>query len=494
MKKHRYFLGIDLGTSSVKLVLIDETKQVLHVETVGYNVDQPETGWREIDPNVWYECLASGLDLMFSKYSPEDLEGIGVSGQMHTVVLLDKEGNSVRPALMWNDVRTSEMLPALRARIAQLDGHEYIEKCISTGSPAVNLLWLKENEPENFARIHKFVIAPDYIVYRLTGQIGTDYCEASTSCLLDIENKCWSEPLREMLGFDASIYPQIRGSACSAGAILPQVAERFGLRSDVKVIVGTGDNPATAISTGCIGDATPCVSLGTSGVLIINSPEPLAGAKGKKILISLDGTSFMYLIQGTVQSNGTTYEWWNCDIMGIEDLRDIDTMLKDYTLPDPHLLFFPHMMGEKTLFADPELHGALMGMTIDTTRKDLIYAVMEGICYGFRELAENMQLDLSLGEHIRLTGGGSRSDIWAQILANVMNVPIEQTEGSNGAGYGIALLAAYHCGLFSSLAEISKACVKIKRIFLPQPDAVAICNQKYEAYCRIYPAVKMVYP
>lgn len=494
MKKHRYFLGIDLGTSSVKLVLIDESKQVRHVETVGYSVEQPECGWREIDPNVWFECLTSGLERLFEKYAPEDLEGIGVSGQMHTVVLLDQEGRSIRPAIMWDDTRTREMLPELRTRITSLDGCEYIEKCISTGSPAANLLWLKENEPENFAQLHKFLIAPDYIVYRLTGHIGTDYCEASTSCLLDLEKRCWSEPMRQMLGFDASVYPEIRGSACSAGVVLPEIAKRFGLCEDVKVIVGTGDNPATAISTGCIGDGIPCVSLGTSGVLIINTAHPTNTAKGKRILISLDGESFLYLIQGTLQSNGTAYEWWNRSILEIEDLKNVDQLLAQHSLPDPHLLFFPHMMGEKTLFADPELHGAMLGMTVHTSREDLIYSVMEGICYAFRELAENMQLDLSRCQRIRLTGGGSRCDTWAQVMANVLNVPIEQTEDSSSAGYGIALLAAYHCGLFSSIAEISEACIKVKRVFTPLPAAVAICNEKYQSYCRIYPAVKMVYP
>ena len=490
--KH-YFLGIDLGTSSLKLILIDEKKQVLWDETVGYSVSQPRSGWREIDPDIWYECLVRGLESVFTHFSPQKLHGIGVTGQMHTLVMLDGDGKSVRPAIMWDDTRTRDMLGELRTQIASLENCDYIAKTISTGSPASNMFWLREHEPEHYNSIKKFLIAPDYLVYRLTGRYSTDYCEASSSCLYDIEGRSWSEPMRSLLKLDPSVYPEVRGSACYAGTLINEIVSRFSFRSDVQVIVGTGDNPATAIAVGCIGRGYPFISLGTSGVLMMQALQLKSDNKGKKVLVSLDDENFFYLVQGTIQSNGSVYEWWNHDIMGTEDFSQIDTLLRGYVAPDNDLLFFPHLAGEKTIFSDPDIRGALLGLCLSTTKNDMIYAVMEGICYGFRELAEEMGLDLANCERIRLVGGASRGAVWAQIMANVLNVTIEQMSNTSGAGYGIALLAAYKCGFISSDEEMVDGSNAVERVFLPQSETVLICERKYHQYRKIYYALKSVY-
>lgn len=493
MKEQHYFLGIDLGTSSLKLVLIDSEKRIVCCETIAYGVSQPAFGWREIDPRIWTDSLFNGMERVFSRFPARQLDGIGTSGQMHTLVVLDGNGEPLRPAIMWDDMRTAALLPSLKETIAQYSGTEYIERLISTGSPAANLYWIRKYEPETFARIRKFLIATDYIVHVLTGEYVTDYCGASTSCLYDIQNKCWSESMRSILALPKEIYPDVRASALLAGNLLPHIARRFGMREDVKVIVGTGDNPATAISTGCLGQGVPFISLGTSGVLMSQASQLHEETKGKKILTSLDNRHFQYLVQGALQSNGTAYEWWNRQVLQIDDLSQIDNMVGEDRLPDPQLLFFPHLMGEKTLFSDPNLRGAMLGLSVSTTRYDLIYTVMEGIAYGFRELADRMQLDLTTTSRIRLVGGGSRSSTWMQVMADVLNITVEQTEGENGAGLGIALLAAYHCGFISSVEEMAEGCICVKHAFLPRPEATTICTQKYSYYQRIHHALKMVY-
>lgn len=265
------------------------------------------------------------------------------------------------------------------------------------------------------------------------------------------------------------------------------------MREDVKVIVGTGDNPATTISTGCLGQGVPFISLGTSGVLMLQAPHPHREAKEKKILNSLDNRHFQYLVQGALQSNGTAYEWWNRRILQIDDLSQIDDMVGKDRLSDSQLLFFPHLMGEKTLFADPNLRGAMLGLSASTTRCDLICAVMEGIAYGFRELADHMHLDLTATSRIRLMGGGSRSAIWMQVTADVLNITAEQTEGEKGAGLGIALLTAYRCSLIPSAEERAEGRLCVKHAFAPRPEAAAIYAAKYPCYRRIHEASKMVY-
>lgn len=493
MLHQHYFLGIDLGTSALKLVLIDADRKLVAHRTVEYEIDEPAFGWREIDPDVWYGCLAEGLDDLFSSCDPGLVDAVGVTGQMHSLVMLDERGASLRPALMWDDTRTKALVGELRAAIAHRPGADYLARTISTGSPAANLYWLRLEEPERFARMRKFLIAPDYLVYRLTGQMGTDYCEASTSCLYDIERRAWSSDMRELLGLDASVYPEIRGSAMPAGRLLPDVARRFSLRPDIPVLTGTGDNPAAAIATGCLGQGHPVISLGTSGVLMMRADHWATQAKGKAILFSPDGRRFFHLVQGALQSNGTAFEWWMRGILGIEDLNQADKLLTASPPRRSKLLFFPHLMGEKTLFADPDIRGAFLGLSTCTTREDMIYAVLQGLSFGYRQLAEAMGLDLHACEGIRIVGGGARSASWAQALADALNVPVEQMDGLVSPAFGIALLAAYGAGAVPSLEAIANGTIKVRQRFSPNPESVRHCAELYPAYLRIFQAMQAVY-
>lgn len=485
-----FFIGIDLGTSSVKLVLTDQTGNIVRETSEDYRLIQPAQGWKEICPETWWNAAKTALERLLEGVDAGRVEGIGITGQMHTVVMLDENGESVRPALMWNDIRTKELVPEMKARIEKTDV-SYINSFISTGSPAVNLRWFKENEPELFARLAHFLIGPDYLVFRLTGVYGTDYCEASTSSLYDLLKREWSPTMREIAGLPESVYPEVRGSAEIAGRILPAIAAQFHLNPETKVITGTGDNPAAAIPTGCLGRGYPVFSMGTSGVLMFPRETPDFNAKGKNILFSFDGKICYTMVQGVIQSCGSGYNWWNRDIIrqdfGLAD-RDIDIEKAGET----ELLFYPHLVGDKNIYADPDLRGAFLGLSTDTTRADMTQAVMEGIAFALKQLIEEMRLNKEDIVRLKVIGGGAKSRVWLQILADVLNFPIEQMEGNVGAGYGMALLAAYSCGAISSLDDIANRSVSVKECFRPRTYNAELYKKKYRQYLRIHDAVKSI--
>ncbi len=483
------FIGIDIGTSSAKLVLIDEAGFVINQAGADYQVDQPQTEWSEINPDIWFCTVMDCMKRLLAGAERDKVAGIGVTGQMHTVAFIDEHGESVRPALMWTDKRTKEYIPHLKEQINRHAEISYIANIISTGSPAANLYWLRENEPEHFRRLHKFLIGPDFIVFRLTGVYGTEYCEASTSSLFDLQNKRWSESMRQIIGLPESVYPKVKGSAEIAGKLRHQVALELGLREDVNVIAGTGDNPAAAITTGCLVHGYPVISLGTSGVLMLSREQLNFDAKGKNILFSLDGNTFFCLVQGTVQSTGSSLMWWMRDMLQEDDMSEVDTHIDIETAGRSPVIFYPHIQGDKTLYADPNLSGAFIGLRAETTRWDMAFAVMEGICFGFRELADNMRFSWDRHDSIRVAGGGSKSDVWMQTMADVLNIPIDQLDGTISASYGMALLAAYSCGSVKDIGEASDKVMSVRRRFIPRPQFRDSYDRKFTQYLRIHDAL-----
>ena len=252
------YIGIDVGTSGMKLLLINERKEILAQSHLEYELSHPRENWSEIDPNIWYESAVEGLRRLLKDQDPSQVRVIGVTGQMHTLVLLGEDGQSIRPAMMWNDKRTADCIPVLREALAGEPDGAYLSGIVSTGSPAANLYWVSRHEPDVFAQCRHFLIGPDYLVYRLTGVISTEYVEASTSSLYCISNRTWSEKIRKLIGLPVSAYPPVRGSAETVGNLKPELAKALGLGEDVRIIAGVGDNAATAVSTGCIG----CIVVG----------------------------------------------------------------------------------------------------------------------------------------------------------------------------------------------------------------------------------------
>lgn len=499
-----YYIGIDMGTSSVKLVLTDEAGSVISEAAKEYSLRQPAPGWKEIEAETWWEAAAGAMSELLDGQDRHAVRAIGITGQMHSLVLLDEEGVPVRPVLMWNDTRTKDMIPALKEQILR-SSVPYIAGIISTGSPAANLHWVRVTEPENFSRVRTFLIGPDYLVYRFTGVYGTDYCEASTSSLYDLYSKDWSDEMLQIIGAGRQICPPVRGSAQVVGCVRKDVAERFGLSSDVKVIAGTGDNPAASLPTGCLIGGYPVLSLGTSGVLMYPRKEPDFQAKGKNILFSFDGRQIFTLTQGAVQSCGSGYSWLVRDILQIAKFGEADRGISLSDLGHNSLLFYPHLVGDKTIYQDPAIRGAFLGLGTETTRKDMIQAYMEGIAFAVRQLAEEMgimksplEAEVSNSEELclRTIGGGSKSDVWMQIMADVLGIPILRMEGNPGAGYGMAMLAGYAIGEIP-VERISPASSDVGNkpagtVFRPDTARSALYNASYSRYLRIHDALKEI--
>jgi len=485
-----YYVGIDIGTSSAKLTLIDDTGKLIKESSREYKIMEPQPGWKEIDPEIWMYAVDSAMEELFEDQIPEQVKAIGVTGQMHTVVFIGEDGKSIRPALMWNDTRTSERLPHIRRQIQQNSKTSHIANIISTGSPAMNLLWLKEQEPKNFHKIKKFLIGPDYIVYRLTGNCQTDYCEASTSSLFDLQEKEWSVEIREMLDFPETIYPEVKGTNEIAGELLPIWKEKYHFSDGVQVLVGTGDNPAAAISTGCFTKKYPVLSLGTSGVLMYPKENLDFSAKGKNILFSFDRKEIMILVQGVVQSCGSSFAWWMNRILETSDFYK-ETAFDTSHLGEGKLIFYPHLVGDKTIYADADLRGSFIGIGTDTTRREMTIAVMEGISYAVRQLTEVMKIPSENLENLKVIGGGSKNDIWMQILADVLCVNVCRTESGAGAGYGVALAAAGTVG-DTSVNEVIDKTVKVQKTFAPRPYNSERYQKKYEIYLKIHDAMKQI--
>lgn len=486
------YIGIDLGTSSVKLVLTTEKGTILREASREYTILQPHEGFKEISANTWWEAVDESLTELLTDADSMQIKGIGVTGQMHSLVLLDERGEEIRPVLLWNDTRTRDMIASLKEQIASTDV-SYISSIISTGSPAANLLWVREQEPENFRKIRKFLIGPDFLVYKLTGNYQTDFCEASTSSLYDLLQKKWSKSMLEIVGITEDICPVVSGSAEIAGSIRPELAKRYGLHPDTKVIVGTGDNPAASIPTGCLGKGYPVLSLGTSAVLMFPRTAPDFIARGKNILFSFDGENCYTLTQGVIQSCGLGYNWLIRDVFERQEFNGADQDIDIERLGENKLLFYPHLTGDKTIYQNPSLRGAFLGLGTDTSRSDMVQAYMEGIAFALKQLIGVMALAPEAIKDLKIIGGGSKSRIWMQIIADILDTSIIQIEGNAGAGFGMALLAAYACGEIESVEEIAEQAVSAGEIFYPRRKNAALYREQYKRYLRIHDCMKQIF-
>lgn len=491
MNNKNLYLGIDVGTSSLKLILIDEDCRILKQDSEKYTLDAPGCGWLEIEPEIWVDAFASAAERLLQGIDRSRIRRIGVTGQMHTLVLLGKNGRAIRPAMMWNDLRTKEIIPFIKEDIKAFDDGEYLSRIISTGSPLANLIWVKENEPEIFDEIRGFQIGWDYLVYRLTGRKCTDYCNASTSALYSLSGRCWSKQICEYVGLDERYYPEVCGSAELAGRLTGEFQQRLSLSGETEILVGTGDNPATVISTGSYWSRHPIFSLGTSGVLTRIFTGEQSGYAGKKILFAFHRDECSMLEQGAVQSCGNTYDWWNRQFgnqdmsMRLEGEIDISDRAGD------NILFYPHLMGDKTLYSDPELRGMFAGIDIKTDRKSMHYAVLEGICFSIRELVERMEA-IKGQEVLQVVGGGSENGLWMQILSNILGTKVEKLNGNTGAVYGIAFLTA-RVNRIEELQGIVDNRTEVKMSYRPDKNLMMRYHKKYESYLRMRKAMHYIY-
>ncbi len=483
------YVGIDLGTSAVKLLLMDETGHIHKIVSKEYPLYFPNPGWSEQKPEDWYEQSMAGLKELLSECDKSKVAGISFGGQMHGLVILDSDDNVIRPALLWNDGRTYEECDYLNNVIGKDKLSEYTANISFTGFTAPKILWVKNKEPENFARIAKIMLPKDYLAYKLSGVHCTDVSDASGMLLFDVKNRCWSKEMMEICDVKEEQLARVFESYEVVGTLKPDVADELGLSTDVKIIAGAGDNAAAAVGTGTVGDGRCNISLGTSGTIFISSDR--FGVDENNALHSFAHADGHYHLMGCMLSAASCNKWWMEEIMQTKDFAGEQKAIEK--LGENHVYFLPYLMGERSPHNNPNARGTFIGMTMDTTRADMYQAVLEGVGFALRD---SFEVAKSLGikiERTKICGGGAKSPLWKKIIANILGIKVDIIESEEGPGYGGAMLAAVGCGEFASVEEAADKLVKVIDTVEPDAELTAKYDERYNQFRQIYPTVKPVF-
>lgn len=486
------FIGIDLGTSAVKLLLMDEEGKIHRIVSKEYPLEFPNPGWSEQHPKYWVDAVMSGIKELLEGVDKSLVKGIGAGGQMHGLVILDKDDNVIRPAILWNDGRTFEEVDYLNNEIGMNKLSEYTANIAFAGFTAPKLLWVKKNEPENFNKIAKIMLPKDYINYILTGVHCTDVSDASGMLLFDVKNKKWSKEMLDICGIKESQMATIFESYEKVGTLLPSIAKQLGLSSDVVVAAGAGDNAAAAVGTGTVGDGACNLSLGTSGTIFISSKN--FGVDTNNGLHSFAHADGNYHLMGCMLSAASCNKWLMDAIYKTKDYEGEQADIKQDKLGNNHVFFLPYLMGERSPINDTNARGTFIGMTMDTSREDMTQAVLEGVAFAFRD---NLEIAKKLGVNIKsskICGGGAKSKLWRLMLANILNIKLEILESEQGPGMGGAMLAMVACGVYTSVEQVCQKLVKVVDIIEPDNELALKYEKRYEQFSSIYPALKSVFP
>ena len=487
-----FYIGVDLGTSVVKLLLMEGNGKIANIVSKEYPLYFPQPGWSEQKPEDWWEAVKEGLKELTEGFDKSKVAGISFGGQMHGLVILDKDDNVIRPAILWNDGRTQEETDYLNNEIGKSKLSEHTANIAFTGFTAPKILWVKNKEPENFARIAKIMLPKDYIAYKLSGSFCTDVSDASGMLVFDVKNKCWSKEMLDICGVKEEQMAKIYESYEVVGTLKADVAAELGLPESVKVVAGAGDNAAAAVGTGTVGDAMCNISLGTSGTIFISSKE--FGVDKNNALHAFAHADGHYHLMGCMLSAASCNKWWMEEIMQTKEFGAEQTAITDEMLGNNHVYFLPYLMGERSPHNDANARGTFIGMTMDTSRADMYQAVLEGVAFAIRdsfEIAKSLGIDI---KRSKICGGGAKSPLWKKIIANVLNIDIDVIESEEGPGYGGAMLAAVACGEYASVEEAASKLVKVVNTIKPNPEIAARYEERYRKFAQVYPTVKELFP
>lgn len=486
------YIGIDLGTSAVKLLLMDEKGKIIHIVSKEYPLQFPHPGWSEQNPGDWMEAVTEGILELTADCDKSQVAGIGAGGQMHGLVVLDKEDKVLRPAILWNDGRTEEETDYLNNVI----GKETLAQCTGNiafaGFTAPKILWMKKHEPQLFEKIDKIMLPKDYINYILTGVHCTDYSDASGMLLLDVKNKCWSSKMLEICEIKESQMPQLFESYEVVGTLRQEMADKLGLSVNVRIAAGAGDNAAAAVGTAAVGGGSCNISLGTSGTIFI--PSDVFRMDADYALHAFAHADGQFHLMGCMLSAASCNKWWMDDIVKTDQYAKEQETISSDRLGKNHVYFLPYLMGERAPHNDTNARGCFIGLTMDSTREDMTQAVLEGVAFGMRDSLEaakklGIQIETSM-----ICGGGAKSPLWKKIFANVLNITLMDPETEQGPGYGGAILAAAACGEYASVSEAAKQLVKVKEQTQPDEKTAELYEERYQTFRGLYPSLKDQFP
>jgi len=497
-------IGIDVGTSGTKALAIDSQGKILAEASAIYPCHHPKPLWSEQDPENWWQATVQVVCEIVkkAKLKPADVAAIGLSGQMHGSVFLDKHNKVIRPALLWNDQRTKAECVEIEKRAG---GRKRLIKMVAnpalTGFTAPKILWLRNNEPRNFAKTVKVLLPKDEIRRRLTGEFATEVSDASGTLLLDVVKRKWSKPLLNKLDLDADLLPKCYESEEVTGTLTQEVAAKLGLSTDCVVVGGAGDCAAGAVGNGIVKKGLLNTSLGTSGVVFAHSDEPQYDPQGRL-------HTFCHAVRGKWHMMGVTLtaagalQWFHNEIVtaGITGqkeksaYRQITEEAQKIPAGSEGLQFLPYLAGERTPHLDPNARGALIGITLKHTRGHVTRAIMEGITMAMRDSYAIMQ-DLGVPiRQIRASGGGAKNPFWRQMQADIFGKPVTAMVADEGAAYGVALLAAVGAGEFKNIEEACKATIKTAEQVKPDPKARKAYNRAFPVFQDLYSALREEFP
>ena len=485
------YLGIDLGTSACKLLLVAEDGSILNSVTKEYPLFFPRPGWSEQNPEDWWAAVRVGIPELLRGFDAASVAGIGCGGQMHGLVVLDSQDRVIRPAILWNDGRTGDEVEYLNNVIGKEKLSEWTANIAFAGFTAPKLLWLRKHEPENFHKISKIMLPKDYVNYMLTGVHSCDYSDASGMLLLDVKNKRWSREMLDICGIKDSQMPQLFESFEVVGALTKDAAAALGLPETVKVVAGAGDNAAAAVGTGTVGAGSCNISLGTSGTIFISSDR--FGVDPNNALHAFAHADGGYHLMGCMLSAASCNKWFCEEILKTDDFAEEQQAIPEEKLGENHVYFLPYLMGERSPINDTNARGTLIGMTMDTTRADMVQAVLEGVAFAIRDSFEAAKSPGISIPRSNLCGGGAKSPLWRKIFANVLGIPLDMVKTEQGPGYGAAMLAMVGCGRFASVRAAADALVETASSTEPDPVLTEKYEKRYRQFRLLYPALKPVF-
>jgi xylulokinase len=496
------FLGIDIGTSGTKTLAMDEDGNILGSATAEYPLSNPKPGWSEQDPEHWWQASASTVKkvLRAARLKPADIAGIGLSGQMHGSVFLDKSHRVIRPALLWNDQRTAAECAEIEALAG---GREALIQMVAnpalTGFTAPKILWLRNREKKHFDRTVKVLLPKDYVRLRMTGEFATEVSDASGTLLLDVVNRCWSSALLEKLQLSADLLPRVFESEDITGVLTEDAAQAMGLRAGIPVVGGGGDQAASAIGNGIVGSGVVSATMGTSGVVFAHSDAVQVDPAGR-LHTFCHAVRGKWHVMGCVLSAGGSLQWFRNQLCQAEIAAAKKQKIDPYELITAEaaaaptgsegLFFLPYLTGERTPHADPNARGCWIGLSLRHGKGHLARAVMEGATYAMRDTLEIIrQMNIPVKE-IRLSGGGARSAFWRQLQADIYGQPVVTINASEGPAYGVALLAAAGTGAYKSVEEACRRTISVVSRTANKAAATRVYQAAFPVYQQLYRSLR----
>ncbi len=500
----KYVLGIDLGTSGTKTVLFDQLGTVVASATVEYPMYQPQNGWAEQDPADWWNAAVSTIStvLQRSGVDPSQVVSLGISGQMHGLVMLDEQGQVLRPSIIWCDQRTQAECDEITRRVGAERLIEITANPALTGFTASKILWVRNHQPEIYARCRHILLPKDYVRYMLTGDYATEVSDASGMQLLDVPNRCWSAEVLEKLEIDPALLAKVYESCEVTGHVSAQAAALTGLSENTLVVGGAGDNAAAAVGTGVVEDGRAFTTIGTSGVVFAHTDHLSIDPQGRvhTFCCAVPGA---WHVMGVTQAAGLSLKWFRDQFCAAEKTAaasmDIDAydLLNKEAAQSPiganKLLYAPYLMGERTPHLDADCRGMFFGLSGMHQRRDLLRAVMEGVTYSLKDCLNVLSGMGVKPAQMLACGGGGKSPLWRQMLADVFDCPVATTVSTEGPALGVAILAGVGAGLYPSVQEACRQMIHVNPAQQPIAEHVPAYARVYALYQKLYTANKALF-